>query len=387
MNLLARNPWRSRRAVASCLFGMIGSLVAGAGPGLALGPTPPPPPATAPVQTQSSGFDFGVGPYSEPGTPKRSTFQLDAAVGQSFGDRVSVINSGPTPKQFWIYAADAYSAELGGGFALHIRSDKPVGAATWITLPVQEYTVPAHTDSVIPFRVSVPSDATPGDHVAGVVAEEVVAPDAVNKGAGLTTIHRVAARVYLRVAGPLHPALHVDALTVAHEASVLPGLGTEGTAKVSFSVLNTGNVRIRPTNVRISLTGLGGRELHHTMLVAAADAGAQTRPGQALPDQILPGSKVRFAASFRGLPPMDHVTAHVDLQGFDAGASTAVSTRRSSSFWVIPWLLLGIVLAVVLLLGLLLRRGRGGKAGHVVDQTGGLPSEAFHPMAGTLSRQ
>ena len=270
---------------------------------------------------------------------------------------MEISNDGPAPKTFWVYPANAYSTQLGGGFALTTRGDKAVDVATWIALAVGEYTVPAHTASVIPFRITIPADATPGDHVAGVVAEEFVGSDAVKSGAGVTTIHRVAARVYLRVAGTLHPALHLQGFADVHHLAVLPGITGTGSARVSFLVANTGNSRVGLDHVTITITGLFGHEIHSRTL-RGVPAGQVAAAGQSLPAQVLPGSTVELSTLFDGLPPTDHATVTVSVDGFDPVTTRPVTTVASRSFWLIPWLVVAVVAAVLLAVALWRRRPR-----------------------------
>lgn len=333
-----------RRRLRFGLLGlMVWALVSPAGPVAHAEPATLPALASA-SQPSGGGFNFGVTPYSAPGAPVRSAFNLDGAVGGTLRDRVAIINSGSQPKQFWVYAADAYTTEFGGGFALRTRGDKPADVAAWVTMPVRQYTVPAGTVSAIPFLVHVPTDATPGDHTAGIVAEEVVTPGAVTRGAGVTTIHRVGARLYLRVAGPARPSLHLQSYQTAHRSPLFPVVHGRGRSGVSFLVANTGNVRVRLDQVTISETGLFGRQLHQHILRPLPPG--ETKPGESLPAEILPGSKVRLGFVFNGLPALDHVTAHVRVTGEDAVSNSRVSTGGSRSFWLIPWLVVLIVVAV-----------------------------------------
>lgn len=322
----------------------------------------PPAPAT---QGNNPGFNFGVSAYNAPGTPKRSAFELDAAVGQTLTDRVAVINNGPTPRKFFVYPAGAYNTEVGGGFALRVRSDKREDLASWVTLPVSEYTVPPNTESVFPVKIAVPSDATPGDHAAGIVAEEVVSPGNVQSGAGVSTIHRVAARIYLRVRGPVAPQLTVRKLGVARKLPVNPLSSAATKTSVEFRLANTGNVRAALRKITVSLTGVFGHPIHATTLIVPTP-GQSVPPSRVLPAQLLPGSEIRLVTAFTGLPPLDHVNVTVSVDALDAVTGSPLRRSSSTSFWIVPWLALAVATAIVAV-ALFLRR--------VIRPSGGPPPD------------
>lgn len=337
-----------RRLAAIALSSTVIAGAVGLAPAMAV----PQRPAGA-VHAQTSGFNFGIEPYNEPGTAKRSAFDLDGPVGATINDRVEVVNSGPTAEQFYIYPAGAYTIENGGGFAVNLRSDPRSDIASWITLPVQMYTVPPHTGSVIPVRLSIPSNATPGDHTAAIVAEQIIAPGQVKTGEGVTVVHRVGARVYLRVIGPVHLGLHVDPVRLKHKLPLNPLAAGHTQTLVDFVVKNTGNARLALATITITTKGIFGQTLHKVVLTGQKPGGPNI-PTEILPAQILPGGQVRLLAPFRGLPPIDQVTMSIVVNGADAVAGTRASTSASTSFWVIPWL--ALLVLVVLIAGYLLFR-------------------------------
>ena len=94
----------------------------------------------------------------------------------------------------------------------------------------------------MPFTLTVPSDATPGDHTGGVLAA-VTEQRTTTNGQRVNVDRRIAARVYLRVNGPLTSSLQIDRLSAAHDGPIVGN----GTVTVTYRVRNTGNVRLRAT--------------------------------------------------------------------------------------------------------------------------------------------
>jgi hypothetical protein len=312
------------------------------GAGLVLGTSALP----AAAQT-AGGFDFGMRPYANPGAPARSAVTFEVVPGEKVADTVELVNYAATPKSFFIYPADAYSTEIGGGFALRLRDDPRRDAAAWITLGVSQYTVPPHAAARIPIELAVGSDATPGDHTAAVVAEEIIDAPNPEHGAGVVPVHRVGARVYVRVAGPMHSALRVEHLAVRRRTPLIPFVTGRGKATVDVTVANTGNTRVRLDQVEFALTGLFGRTVRHTT-VDRPEPGTSSSAAEAtgLAEQILPGSTVRLHATFSSLPPFEALTARVTVKGQDPVAGSPVGTKRSRTFWVVPWLVLALVVVL-----------------------------------------
>ncbi|HWW53706.1 MAG TPA: hypothetical protein VNY84_08050, partial [Acidimicrobiales bacterium] len=316
------------------VLGLLLGLSSGAG---AAGSPPSP-------QPTGGGFDFGVEPYTAPGAPVRGAFEYDVAAGQTINDRVMLVNNTSAAKALVLYGADAFTAEVGGGFALRPHSDPLHDAGGWIGLPVANYTVPANTIALVPVSFNVPADATPGDHIAGVVAEEVVPNVRAQSGTGFVTVHRVAARLYLRVAGVLRPQLSVQNFLLQHSEPLVPYVTGRGTVKVVFTVANTGNVRVKLDKVTVKLTGLFGGTVKQSSLSRAPTGQPQT---SGLPDELLPGGKVLFTREFKSLPPIDRLTAHVVVDGHDPVLNSPIHTSRTETYWIIPWLVLLIAAALV----------------------------------------
>jgi hypothetical protein len=207
-------------------------------------------------------------------------------------------------------------------------------------------------------QLAVPADATPGDHTAAVVAEEIFPPTSLDHGAGVVAVHRVGARLYARVEGPIHPALQLDRLTVTHRQPLVPYVTGQGSTTITFTVANTGNSRVRLDDIDFSLTGFFGREVRRASLTRGTGDGSQST---SLPDQIIPGSKITLTRTLHGLPPFEELTAAVTVKGQDSLLNQAIATSRAQTFWVIPWWLLAVLAAALGYRGWR-RRRRGGAA-------------------------
>jgi hypothetical protein len=308
----------------------------------------------------ASGFDFGVEPVNPINAPVRSYFRYTGvAPGQNLTDRVQLINPSNQAKSFYLYGADAFTSPLGGGFALNKRTDPVRDAGGWVKLPVAQYSVPAQTIAIVPFQLAVPPDATPGDHVAGLVAEEIPPPtQATNSGANYLTVHRVSARIYVRVSGAIRPAISVESIVLQRTHPVLPFVDGQDSVKVIFTLANTGNVRIQLSRATIRINGLPAGTVAASSLQRPRPDSTAPNP---LPDELLPRSKLLFSRSFKSLPPIDRLTVRVTLAGQDAISAVPVTTTRTVSYWIVPWLAL-LILALIVGGAILWRRQRRRRA-------------------------
>lgn len=277
-------------------------------------------------------------PQSGPG---RNWFVLELQPGQVLSDSVTLTNPLDRPLSFQIYAADAFNTPSGGAFAIQEPEAPRKDIASWITLSTDAYTVQPKQQVVIPFEIRVPANAEAGDHIGGIAAKNVNPESVTTSGGVEVDIKRiVGARVYARVAGPLIPSLRVEDVRVTTDAPIIPFIGDErGT--VTYTVRNTGNVRISPT-AEVEVTGPFGQQL----------LGPLTTELQ----ELLPGSSQVVTETFEQLPVLGPLTARVTATGPDAAAS-GEATR-----WVVPWLLIAILIAVIVLVIWRRRRRRRRRA-------------------------
>lgn len=284
----------------------------------------------APAQAEPAGDDlrWSVQPSTAQGPDGRDWIIRTADPGERITDHVAVTNLTAKPLTFTVYGTDAYTTG-DGSFGLLAAAQQPTDLGSWITLGAREFTVPANTRLDVPFAVTVPEDATPGDHAGGVVASisrEQTGAD----GQQVLLDRRVAARVYLTVSGAVAPALTIDSVRLAYTQSPNPAAG--GDMTVTYRVRNTGNLRLSAAGT-VRVDGPFGWELARTDALS-------------LPE-LLPGTAVDVTETITGVQPAVRLAATVSLTPSGvAGPLPAVS--RSTGVWAWPWVL-WVVLGVLLL--------------------------------------
>jgi len=306
---------------------------------------------------------FGVEPASAKGASALPYFSFGATPGAIAYDHVAVLNYSAVVLPLQLYATDATETTR-GGFGLLPANVKPTGVGSWITIPPADASVrvpPATAGRpgqvVVPFVVRVSADATSGDHVGGIVASlRTLGTNAT--GQRIVLVLRIGSRVYVRVAGTLHPGLTVTDLQSSYNGTLDP-LG-QGSVTLSYVVTNTGNVDL-------------GLDQAASMSGWLSGSRRVAMPHVAL---LIPGASVQESAVVNGVWPQFVVHASVSAQPIappTSGLPKLVSASASATVWAVPWTFLGIVVLLLAASVALLRR-RSRRAARAELRTGRLVS-------------
>ncbi|MDG4772880.1 DUF916 domain-containing protein [Solwaraspora sp. WMMD792] len=315
------------RTPAALLAGLLAAAVVLTGP--VTGPVTVGSPSYPPVAAQS--LTWGVAPSSPDGPNGRPAFEYKLDPGATLTDYVAITNHSDQPITLDVYASDAFTTDQ-GGFDLLPATGEPVDVGSWVTFESRTFTVPSTSRLDVPFTIAVPDNATPGDHPGGIVAS-LAATGTDAEGNQVAVDHRVGSRIYLRVTGELQPGLDVVDLSTTYDGTWNPVGG--GTVTTSFTVRNTGNVRLtgRPELTVAGPFGLAGRSV----------------TGDPLPE-ILPGDSFRTTIRVDGVPPMFRLGARLTVAPVavtDEVLDPAPATvTRESGLWAVPWPQLVILLVI-----------------------------------------
>ena len=292
---------------------------------------PEPVPTPTPSPTESSApVTWGIVPSGPNGPGERAAFEYTLDPGAVVTDVVAISNYTEQPLTLDVYASDVVR-NTSGGFDLLPATDEPIDLGAWVDLGDPTVTIPARSRIDVPFRITVPANATPGDHAGGIVAS-MTAPAGTGEGQ-VSVDRRVGARIYLRVTGTLDPALSVDDVHAGF--SGLP-LGQPGTVTVDYTVHNDGNLRLigRPTVRVAGPFGLGKR--HQT--------------GDQLPE-LLPGDSFTTSMTIDGIWQLGPLGVDIEIQPETSGDQTLdpapAPTVTTLTLWVVPWIALAILAALI----------------------------------------
>ena len=200
------------------------------------------------LASAQSGVRFSIQPARSPGDDA-PYFSYTGQAGEQIDDVALVINAGTEAVTLRLYAADGITA-IGGGTAFAGAEEERTGVRGWIRVSASEVTLAPGARQPVPFSVGVPSGATAGDHVAGLIVE---APPKQGQSGGVQTavVERVGVAVVVRVPGESREQLALGGICLNQET---------GSNYFQVPVANNGNILSRPSGEFV-LAKQGGEEV------------------------------------------------------------------------------------------------------------------------------
>jgi hypothetical protein len=305
--------------------------------------------ATAPQDLVS----FGIAPAGLERPDGRPFLSYTAAPGSTIYDHVAVLNQDDQPLSLQVYSGDVVQADA--GLSVRPQADASVDAGAWIAVEAPpQIDVPAQTTDagvgyvIVPFTLTIPTNAQPGDHLGGIVASLVTVGSGGESSPSIQLDQRVAARVYIRVDGDLAPGLVIANLG----ATWVPGgVAGAGSVELTYTLRNTGNVRMA---VEPSARVTGPFDL-----LARSAAGSRV-------DVLLPGAEVHQSITVTGVWPLVRETVTVSARavataaGDDPGLGTVTTSINTGA---LPWAGLAVLALLLALIVALVARRRGPRRG------------------------
>ncbi|NUT47071.1 MAG: hypothetical protein HOV94_07080, partial [Saccharothrix sp.] len=247
--------------------------------------------------------------------------------GRVVTEHLAVRNFSDRPATFSLKAADGYLTDK-GRFTM-LPSDQPsVDGGTWLRVE-ETVTVDAKGTAVVPFTITVPRDATPGDHPAGIAATVTTT------GGTVAVESRVGFRVMMRVSGTITASLAVDGLTATHRHSWNPF--SPGAVRITYTATNDGSVGATGAT-RVTTDELFGAIGHdaHTGIA-----------------RTLPGGSREVEVVVPGVWALGRLRTTVELTPAGDQDAELRPTTATVTVWALPWpqlvlaaLLVGLALAV-----------------------------------------
>lgn len=275
---------------------------------------------------------WSVSPADANGEDGRVAIQHELDPGESVEEHVIVRNLGAGDVVFALSAADGYYTDA-GRFDMLASDQESVDAGTWISIP-EAVEIPAGGSAVVPFTVTVPENAEPGDHAAGVAAS-VLSVKADASGATAVGVEsRVGVKVITRVAGEIVPAFAVQDVRTDYRGEANPF--EAGGLTVAFDVQNTGNARMDAVGT-LSIAG------HEVPFPAEGER----------PQVLLPGETRTLTVKVADVWPLFLLTGDLEVAPIAAtldGEELVVEPSTTTvTVWAMPWSALALLAGVALL--------------------------------------
>ena len=277
---------------------------------------------------------FGIGPASAKGLDGRAYLNYSTDPGGGTSDHVAVRNYSVKPLTIRIYAADATASGQGEiGFAP--ERSPGIDASRWFTFNGGHRTisvrVPGRTTRIVSLAIAIPRNASPGDHLAGVIAAFTGRAVTTN-GEQINLDQRIALRALFRVSGAVRSQLVVDHLNVDYHDNWNP-FGA-GSATITYSVRNAGNVLLGGRQ-NVTLTGIFGSTGSMTKLVQVP--------------LLLPGASVPVRVAVHDVWPEFLMHARVAVKPLPVAGAVDPPLRTTNAvvtFWAVPWALLILIVLI-----------------------------------------
>ncbi|WP_311215131.1 MULTISPECIES: hypothetical protein [unclassified Arthrobacter] len=293
-------------------------------------------PAGSAMAADGPSITWSVRPADSTGPDGRAWVEQELDPGEAAGEHLAISNLSAETVTFRLAAADGYFTPAGRFNMLPSNRDS-VAAGTWIDV-TDTVTVNPGATAIVPFTVTVPTSAEPGDHAAGLAASLLSTKEGDNS-ASVGVESRIGFRVMTRVTGELRPQLELENVKATYALSWNPF--TPGELLISGDAVNTGNVRLHVDGQ--------GRTGQNTVSLEGAEGGQELLPGDRRKVTTLIGDAwptLYIEASLRMDPTV------VALNGSRSALAAVTST---TGVWAIPWshllVLTGLLLAAFAVVG------------------------------------
>src|SRR6266849_8422790 len=184
--------------------------------------------------------NFGLEPVLyDPSNPlTESYFIFDSKPGIVLKSSVRVTNTGTTRGSASLYPVDATTGQTSGAVYLN-QNDPRKDVGAWMTLGASQVTLNAGQSQVVSIQVTIPSNVRPGQHLVGIVAENLTQSSSSQKNSA----------IQIKVKNLTIIAVQVNLPGTAVEQMAGTGVqagGQNGYQQLLLGLSNTGTVMLKP---------------------------------------------------------------------------------------------------------------------------------------------
>ncbi|MEZ4087401.1 MAG: LysM peptidoglycan-binding domain-containing protein [Candidatus Gracilibacteria bacterium] len=271
-----------------------------------------------------------------PGPPHERQFNFEVQPGESIESSIIVRNLGRDDITVATYSADGTNSSQ-GTFALTSKSHEQKFLGTWVTFESPQTTIKAQDEVVIPFTLTIPANATPGNYGGGIAVEassaELKGDDELSQAGAVSTSARIYIRTFVSVPG--------EAINdYSWEKFTFNGKSDNNRSQFHFSFKNNGN-SIAIVEPKITLSGIPPLEKSELTLPQIT-----LQPGTELNDIELRWDDQPSFGYYMA-------TASVTFSEFDIARDEKINSTtqvRQIGINLTPWYITVILLGVLIIL-------------------------------------
>lgn len=270
------------------------------------------------------------------GPDGRSSISHELDPGETVEEYLALTNLSDQEVTFQLLSSDGFFNRRGRFDTLPL-GEESTDAGTWVSID-ESVVVPAGQTELIPFSLTVPFEAEPGDHAAGITAS-VLSIQTADDGTKMGVENRIGVRVTTRVSGELNPSLEISGVRGEYHQSWNPT--KSGSVTVTFDVSNRGNVRLLAEGI-VKVRGL-------EIAYPAPDEHIQ---------ELLPGDSRTISARVPGVWPLfvaaTEVVTEPTMITMDGDSTKLAPVTANTRIITMPWPQIAVVSGVTLLVVALL---------------------------------
>ncbi len=203
--------------------------------------------------------NFALQPvYYDPSQPlTKLYFIFDGKPGIAVKSQVRVTNTGTAKGSVGLYPVDATTGQTSGAVYLN-QHDPRKDVGVWLTLGKSQLTLNVGQSQIVPFQVIIPGTVRPGQHLGGIVAENLAETSSSQKNSAIQI--KVKALTIIAVQVNL-PGTLVEQLT----ATGIQAGGDNGYQQLLIGLNNTGDDMLKPYGT-LQIADTQGKVLKHFSL-------------------------------------------------------------------------------------------------------------------------
>lgn len=258
--------------------------------------------------------------------------------GQVLSKVVSVTNNSNTPREIFLFLRDFKAeGELGQAKLIEPGSEEGSFLASWLEIATSGIEFLPHETKEIPFIIRVPKETGPGGYYGAVVfgtKPPKFNEESKDRGAGMSIGQQAATLLLLQVKGDVYEEADIREFSTDKEY-----YNTPFDVKFSTRIENKGNVHVSPVGT-LTIKNQFGKAVKEIIFNEKVS-------------NILPRTFRRFNHSWSGDFAFGKYTATLGLTygtPTNLGGQGMQSLYMERSFWILPWKLIGLVVASILLI-------------------------------------